>query len=95
MKLKKIISLLFVITTTFTTLHKIENIKNHNGSSCLIYIVDDHLVSALTKVWLIVGVYFSKRAFAIIQNGFKIKHHSVKFYYSYASGVGKTFDKLI
>jgi hypothetical protein len=40
------------------------------------------------------GAFFGKRAFAIMQNGFKIQHHAMEFDRTYAIGAGKTFDKL-
>jgi len=47
MKLRVLISILFIIATTFTAVHEIEHIKGeHEGSSCQVCIVDDHLVSA-------------------------------------------------
>ncbi|MCX6075396.1 MAG: hypothetical protein NTW78_00750 [Campylobacterales bacterium] len=46
MKLKLILSILFIIATTFTALHEIEHVKNHDSSTCQICIVDNHSVSA-------------------------------------------------
>ena len=46
MKLKVLISILFIIATTFTAIHELEHINGkHNSSSCQICIVDDHSVS--------------------------------------------------
>jgi len=45
MKLRLILSILFIIATTFTALHEIEHVKNHNSSTCQICIVDNHSVS--------------------------------------------------
>ncbi len=46
MKLNVLISLLFIIATTFTALHELEHISGeHNSASCQICAVDDHLVS--------------------------------------------------
>ncbi len=46
MRLRLILSIFFIIATTFTALHEIEHVKNHNSSTCQICIVDDHSVSA-------------------------------------------------
>ncbi len=46
MKLRVLISILFIIATTFTALHEIEHISGeHDSSSCQICVVDDHSVS--------------------------------------------------
>jgi len=42
-----------------------------------------------------VGAYFGKRAFAIMDDGFKIQHHSMEFDRTYAVGVGKIIDKFV
>jgi len=39
--------------------------------------------------------YFGKRAFAIMQDGFKIQHHAMEFDRTYAIGAGKTFGDFI
>ena len=47
MKLRVLISILFIIATTFTALHEIEHITGeHDSSSCQVCVVDDHSVSA-------------------------------------------------
>ena len=47
MKLRILISLLFVIATTFTAIHELEHIGGeHDSSSCQVCIVDNHSVSA-------------------------------------------------
>ena len=47
MKLRVLISIFFIIATTFTALHEIEHATGeHNSSSCQICMVDDHTVSA-------------------------------------------------
>ena len=47
MKLRVLISILFLIATTFTAIHELEHIHDdHDSSSCQVCIVDDHLVSA-------------------------------------------------
>ena len=47
MKLRLLISILFIIATTVTAIHELEHIHGeHSESSCQICIVDDHSVSA-------------------------------------------------
>ncbi|WP_373035695.1 hypothetical protein [Sulfurimonas sp.] len=47
MKLRVLISILFIIATTATAIHELEHIHGDNDStSCQICIVDDHSVSA-------------------------------------------------
>jgi hypothetical protein len=41
------------------------------------------------------GIYFGKRAFAIMKDGFKVQHHAMEFDRTYAIGVGKTIDKFV
>ena len=41
------------------------------------------------------AIYFGKRAFAIMDNGFKIQHHAMEFDRSYALGVGKNFYDFV
>jgi len=49
MKLRVLISILFIITTTFASIHEIEHITGeHESSSCPICMLSDHLVSADT-----------------------------------------------
>jgi len=46
MKLKVLISILFIVATTFTAIHELEHIEHHDSSTCQVCIVDDHSVSA-------------------------------------------------
>ena len=47
MKLRVLISIFFIIATTFTALHEIEHATGeHDSSTCQICIVDDHTTSA-------------------------------------------------
>ncbi|MDO8453280.1 MAG: hypothetical protein Q7S59_01765 [Sulfurimonas sp.] len=46
MKFRLILSVLFIIATTFTALHEIEHVKSHDSSTCQVCIVDNHSVSA-------------------------------------------------
>jgi len=41
------------------------------------------------------GAYFGKRAFAVMNDGFKIQHHAMEFDKTYAIGVGKTLSNFI
>ena len=47
MKLRLLISILFIIATTATAIHELEHIgHDHDSSTCQICIVDNHSVSA-------------------------------------------------
>ncbi len=39
--------------------------------------------------------YFGKRAFAIMQDGFKLQHHAMEFDRTYAIGAGKSFYNFV
>ena len=41
------------------------------------------------------GIYFGKRAFAVMQDGFKLQHHAMEFNETYAVGFGKSFSTLV
>ncbi len=41
------------------------------------------------------GVYFGKRAFAVMQDGFKLQHHAMEFDKTYAIGFGKSFSAFV
>jgi len=46
MKLRLLISILFIIATTATAIHELEHINGHDSSTCQVCIVDNHSVSA-------------------------------------------------
>lgn len=41
------------------------------------------------------AIFFGKRAFAIMNDGFKIQHHAMEFDRTYALGLGRSFGKTI
>lgn len=41
------------------------------------------------------GAYFGKRAFAIMNDGFKTQHHAMEFDRTYVIGVGKTISNIV
>jgi opacity protein-like surface antigen len=41
------------------------------------------------------GVYYGKRAFAVMNDGFKLQHHAMEFDRTYAVGFGRSFSDLI
>ncbi len=41
------------------------------------------------------GAYFGKRVFAVMNDGFKLQHHSMEFDRTYAIGVGKSFYDFV
>lgn len=46
MKLKVLISLFFIITTTFASIHEVQHIQHADDNSCLVCHVSDNLTSA-------------------------------------------------
>lgn len=53
------------------------------------------LHAALQSYHLGVGAYFGKRAFAIMDNGFKVQHHAMEFDRTYAIGIGKNIKTFV
>ena len=47
------------------------------------------------KYHLGAAAYFGKRAFAIMQDGFKVQHHAMEFDRTYAIGAGRTFGDFV
>ncbi|MCK5697282.1 MAG: hypothetical protein KAI02_03915 [Gammaproteobacteria bacterium] len=41
------------------------------------------------------GAYFGKRAFAVMNDGFKVQHHAMEFNSTYAIGVGKNIGDFV
>ena len=66
MKLRVLISIFFIITTTFATVHEAEHITNGDNASCLVCHINDNLTSAdvIDKVTDIEIFHFEK----IVQN---------------------------
>jgi len=66
MKLRVLLSIFFIITTTFATIHEVEHVEHGDDSSCLVCHVNDNLTSAdiIDKVQDIEVFHFEK----IIQN---------------------------
>ncbi|WP_294964924.1 hypothetical protein [Sulfurimonas sp.] len=46
MRLRLLISILFIIATSVTAIHELEHINGSDSSTCQICIVDDHSISA-------------------------------------------------
>lgn len=42
-----------------------------------------------------VGAYYGKRAFAVMNDGFKIQHHAMEFDRTYAAGIGKDISAFV
>ena len=42
-----------------------------------------------------IGAYFGKRAFSIMNEGFKLQHHAMEFDRTYAIGVGKNISNFV
>ncbi|MCK9491614.1 MAG: hypothetical protein M0Q24_05955 [Sulfurimonas sp.] len=79
MKLRLLISFLFIIATTLTAIHELEHIGHeHDSSTCLICVVDNHSVSAdiiddFTEVEI---VRFSNISSTLLVKHTHIKDHS-------------------
>jgi len=62
---------------------------------------DDYLTTALklhmhyNSYHMGLGAYIGKRAFAIMDDGFKIQHHAMEFDRTYAVGVGKSMGNFV
>jgi len=41
------------------------------------------------------GAYFGKRAFAVMNDGFKVQHHAMEFDRTYVVGVGKSIGDFV
>ncbi|MCK4562827.1 MAG: hypothetical protein KAT78_07970 [Flavobacteriaceae bacterium] len=79
MKLRLLISILFVIATTATAVHELEHIHDeHTSSSCQVCIVDDHLVSAdIVDVFKEIDSYsFKNISSQTTVSNFNHKNHS-------------------
>ncbi|QOY52175.1 hypothetical protein [Candidatus Sulfurimonas baltica] len=62
MKIRALLSILFVIATTFSVIHEVEHIMHTDGYTCEVCIVDNHLVSAdiISKTQYIEISHFEK-----------------------------------
>jgi hypothetical protein len=79
MKLRLLISALFIIATTVTAIHEIEHISHgHDSSTCQICVVDNHSVSADIVVDFAQEeiVKFSEISSALLVKLTHIKDHS-------------------
>ena len=77
MKLRLLISALFIIATTATAIHEIEHI-GHDSSTCQVCIVDNHSVSAdiIVNFTEIEIVKFSEINSTVLEKFSHIKDHS-------------------
>lgn len=79
MKLRLLISFLFIIATTLAAIHEIEHISHeHDSSTCLICIVDNHSVSAdiIDNFTEVETLRSSKISLALLVKLTYIKDHS-------------------
>ena len=86
----------------FSSVSKYIYIEDANLSSAFTKNADDNYFTtaielhAHYKTYHLGGAaYFGKRAFAVMQNGFKVQHHAMEFDRTYAIGAGKTFHDFI
>jgi len=88
------------LKTKLSIIAKSIHLSNRDNNSFSIKAKEDYSIigfkvhSHLNSYHLGLGAYFGKRAFAIMQDGFKIQHHAMEFDRTYAGGVGKSFNNL-
>jgi len=89
------------IKVKLTSITKYINIDEENLNSFTKNAQSDYLTSGLKLHLHYDGyhfgsaVYVGKRAFAIMDNGFKIQHHAMEFDRSYALGIGKNISDFV
>jgi hypothetical protein len=89
------------IKVKLTSITKYINIDEKNLNSFTKNADDTYLTSALKLHLHYDGyhfgsaVYVGKRAFAIMDDGFKIQHHAMEFDRSYALGIGKNISDFV
>ncbi|MBU1995231.1 hypothetical protein KKC15_11050 [bacterium] len=78
MKFRVLLSLLFIIATTFTALHELKHIEHHDSSTCQVCIVDNHSVSAdvVSNFKDIVLFSFEQISAQILVSNFSVKYHT-------------------
>ncbi len=60
------------------------------------YLTSGLKLHAHYKTWHAgVGAYYGKRAFAIMNDGFKLQHHAMEFDRTYAAGIGKDVGDFV
>jgi hypothetical protein len=85
----------------FTALAKYIRLKENNPNSFTKNAQDEYFTSALKihahyySYHFGGGIYFGKRAFAVMNDGFKIQHHAMEFNKTYALGVGKSISNFV
>jgi hypothetical protein len=84
-----------------TSLTKYININEKNANTFTKNADENYLTSGVKlhahyeSYHMGVGAYFGKRVFAIMDDGFKIQHHSMEFDCTYALGVGKNIGDYV
>ena len=89
------------IKIKLTSITKYIKLDEENVNSFTKNAEDDYLTSGLKLHLHYEGyhfgsaVYFGKRVFAIMDDGFKIQHHAMEFDRTYAFGIGKTISDVV
>ena len=90
------------VKVKFTSITKYIYIEDTNSTSTLTPNAQKDYTTTGIKIHshynsyhLGLGAYFGKRAFAIMDDGFKIQHHAMEFDRTYAIGVGKTISDFV
>lgn len=83
------------LTFKISAMAKYINLIDHKSNPFSNKAKSDYITSGLSVhshykgYHLGVGAYFGKRAFAIMNDGFRLQHHAMEFNKSYMAGVGK------
>ncbi len=89
------------IKVKLTSITKYIKLDEENVNSFTKNAEDDYLTSGLKLHLHYEGyhfgsaVYFGKRVFAIMDDGFKIQHHAMEFDRTYAVGIGKNISDFV
>ncbi|MCD6173120.1 MAG: hypothetical protein J7J96_04915 [Sulfurimonas sp.] len=89
------------IKMKITSITKYINIDEKNKTTWTKNAKDHYLTTGLKihshykSYHLGAGVFFGKRVFAIMNDGFKIQHHAMEFDRTYAIGIGKSINNFV
>ena len=95
MKVDKV-KLKFSSITKFISVEDDDAVEHYTDNAQNTYLTTGVKFHAHAKGYhLGLGAYFGKRAFAIMDDGFKIQHHAMEFDRTYAVGIGKNFYDFV
>ena len=91
----------FTSVTKYITTHENEDLRESSKPVFTTNLQERYLTSGIkihthyNGYHLGLGAYFGKRAFAIMDDGFKIQHHAMEFDRTYAIGFGRNFYDFV